>query len=312
MQADLAEGALVPELEFDGGTYRCFTAEDPASLPESRKLTLTPREFTRYCLDHDPSRFFACTQQDTLNTIFTSAQRETKDECQQLDLATSTYAKNQLNWLGLTLRLIVEGKAVLLGTSPPIDYRPLPVWFAKNYQPGGGHAVLAVGHLSYADLLRVEEQDRGLLGAGTFEALAGALDPAYKAMVDAGELPQDPEALRDVRVASTLGKIMQAEGGIVLFRNSWGERFGDEQIGAGGYQSITFELFANSVTLLESISTPSIPGVEWQPDLGPAYCPEMPAVETYDPWFTPQQQEALAAHFKAQWTKGSAPDCSTP
>jgi hypothetical protein len=150
----------------------------------------------------------------------------------------------------------------------PIDMtaKASAVWPARGNLPGGGHAVTAVGYLTADDLADPTEQHRGMLqrsdgAAAIFDRLAAAMEPEAGGRIDAAAAADEPDvALRDARAQSQLGAIVRNEGGIVLFRNSWGTRLGDLPIGVDGFQSMTFEYFLVAVQLVTARVVPPFEG----------------------------------------------------
>lgn len=299
MKADLAPGALVPELEFEGRLYECFAAGGPESVPPEKRLSVTPREFAHKCLGIQPKEYFAC-QNDLEQIAGEAVHGLPEDECAQARAAAeaigAALAKRNTEYLNLTMRLVDQGQAVMVGVMSPQDWGHLSVWFGRQLQWGGGHAVV-VGYVTYDELARVEEQARGMLGQGIFDGLAGAVEPEYAAKVAAGELPSDPAARRDARIATKLGKLIKEEGGLLLFRNSWGTKVDHVEIGVQGYQSMTFDFFLKSTTLVQSRANARVAGVSWERDAGPSYCPSS-ALPTVDPWLAKDHTADVTAFVR--------------
>jgi hypothetical protein len=300
LKAELAEGADVGELEFEGKLYRCFD-ENPDALPADKKLRVTPRELAHKCLRIEPKKYFAC-DFDRNQELATAMEATQGDECAKMragiDHLSKAMATRGVEWLDLTMRLLDRGQAVMMGVFSPANQGPQAVWRARGLEPGGGHAVTALGYVTYAELQKPEEQTRGMLGEGIFDRLAGAVEPEYQAKLDAHALPTDPAALRDARLATKLGMLLKDEGGLILFRNSWGRKVGDMAIGIDGFQSMTFDFFIRSLMLVQSRENDRVPGVQWQ-SAGPSYCPTI-ARFSNDPWLAQDHAARLKAAFAAE------------
>lgn len=281
MKAKLTAGAKVPELEFGGTLVPCF-AENPTP-----KLDVTPREFAAKCLGLDASTYFTC--EKDLGELGQEAEAATPGDgsCTHITAVAERMAKEMVRRnaqrLVLTLRLLDQGQAVVVGVKAPTDFRAASVWFGRGLTWGGGHAVLALGYVTAEELQRPEEQSKGMLGSGIFDRLAAALEPEYAAKLSAG-LPPSPEALRDLRSASILGRATRAEGGLVLFRNSWGTQFEGTPIGVDGFQSMTFDFFLKSTSLVQSRKNPRV--------LTTDACTT--ALPTADPWLAGDQVANVA------------------
>lgn len=308
IQAELAPGSSNVELEFDGKLYDCF-AKDPASVPADKKLRVTPRELAHKCLGVEPKQYVTCQAPGLLEEVEAGAANAEGDDCAKLargiDHVAKAYATRGVEWLELTMRLLDRGQAVTFGVDSPAGQGPQAVWRARGFEPGGGHAVLALGYVTYEELQKPDEQHRGMLGAGIFDRLAGAMEPEYQAKVDAG-LPSDPAALRDARVASKVGQLLKEEGGLVLFRNSWGKSVGDIAIGIDGYQSMTFDFFLRAAMLVQARSNEAVAGVAWQRDAGPAYCPTITTTRS-DAWLAQDHAARLRPYFAAKF---AVPQCA--
>jgi hypothetical protein len=300
LKAELEEGADVGELEFEGKLYRCFD-KNPDALPAEKKLLVTPRELAHKCLRIEPKKYFTC-DFDRNQELATAMEATQGDECAKMragiDHLSKAMATRGVEWLDLTMRLLDRGQAVMMGVLSPANQGPQAVWRARGLEPGGGHAVIALGYVTYAELQEPEQQKRGLLGDGIFDRLAGAVEPEYQAKVDAHSLPTDPAALRDARLATKLGQLLKDEGGLVLFRNSWGRKVGDMPIGIDGFQSMTFDFFIRSLMLVQSRENDRVAGVQWQ-SAGPSYCPAI-ARTSSDPWLAQDHAARLKAAFSAE------------
>ena len=168
--------------------------------------------------------------------------------------------------LQLALALLDRGDATLLGLTVPGDgQNAAPVWSTKRDVPaGGGHAVVAVGFVTADELGELREQSRGILANGLFDKLAATVEPGYAERLAAG-LPTDPTALRDLRVGSLLGQRLAEEGGLVVFRNSWGA-----SVGVDGHQAMTFDFYIRNGMLLQGRTQPRLGGVAWEGRACPA------------------------------------------
>lgn len=307
LKAEVGPESDVVELEFEGKLYRCFDPS-PETLPAEEKLRVTPRELAHKCLGIEPKKYFGCGI-DTMKELEDGAEATPGDDCAKLrggiDHLAKVSAERGVDWLDLTMRLLDRGQAVHLGVASPANQGPQAVWRARGLEPGGGHAVVALGYVTYAELAKVEEQERGMLGDGIFDRLAGAVEPEYQAKLDAHALPTDAAALRDARLATKLGTLLKDEGGLILFRNSWGRKVGDMAIGIDGFQSMTFDFFLRSAMLVQSRANSQVAGVQWQ-DAGPTYCPII-ARASRDPWLALDHAARLKEYFSARF---SAPQCT--
>ena len=308
LKAILRPDSEVPEVEFEGKIYSCF-AQDPSALPAEKKLRVTPRELAHKCFGLEPAKYFGCTA-SLPDELLAAASSIEGDDCTRLsgalDQVSKTYAQRGTAWLELLTRLLDQGQAVMVGVESPANQGPQAVWRARGLEPGGGHAVVALGYVTYAELEDPAQQTRGMLGEGIFDRLAGAVEPEYQAKLDAGALPTEDAALRDVRLATKLGKLLKDEGGLVLFRNSWGRTAGDVPIGIDGFQSMTFDFFLRSVMVVQSRSNVRVQGVGWQRDAGPTYCPAI-MTDGRDPWLAKDHSASLRAYFAARFP---APECT--
>lgn len=297
LKAELKPDALVPEIETSTEIYSCFD-QAPENLPASKKLTLTPREFAHYCLDIVPSDYFSC--ELDLQAIGAEVP-QVDDECAMARALAAhvgdVFAERGAAWLKLITSLVDKGQAVMAGVRTPPKGGEKALW--SNLEGfGGGHAVVIVGYLTYDELLDPTEQTRGLLADGTFDDLAGSLEPEYAAKVTGKALPTTPEALRDARAATKLGAAMQQEGGILLFRNSWGAKVGDFEIGVRGYQAMTFDFFMKAAMLIESRAHEKVTGVAWVKDSPTMYCPTSIAPPTRHAWLESDRKPAVRAFFE--------------
>lgn len=300
LDATFTDDARVPEVELDGKIYACFAKGGAASVPPEKRLALTPREVVHKCLDFDPKQYFSCALDLDALAKDAEARAGDGDECAKAravaDGVGAEMAKRGAAWLELTMRLLDRGQSVEVGVKAPKNWGTLSVWFGKGLAWGGGHAVLAVGYLTYEELGRVEEQSRGMLASGLFDELAGAVEPEFEAKRASGGLPTDPAQLRDARLATKLGKLMKDEGGLLLFRNSWGEKAGDVTIGVRGYQSMTFDFFLKSLMLVESRTNRYAAGVAWPAEGEPAACPAVAAPS--DPWLAADHGASVGAFLR--------------
>lgn len=252
LKATLQPNARLPQVELDGKIYDCF-ATNPSTKP---RLSVTPKEALKMCFDFEPAQYFTCefdaqaelTKLDRNPDLVPSG-----DQCTDLKKAADLMAQAQYDKyrhsLQLALGLLEAGDAVMLGVAAP-QAMIQPIWSTK-LEPGGGHAVVAVGYVSYDDLGKVAEQSKGLLGNGMFDKLLGIVDPTHQAKIDAATT--DAEKM-EIRLNSPLGLRMKDEGGIILFRNSWGKKApgSDTPIGIDGHQAMTFDYFVRSGMIVMS------------------------------------------------------------
>jgi len=303
LKAKFTGDAKVPEVEYGNGIYSCFSKEGAEASPPNKRFTMTPREFAHACLNITPAAYFTCAHD--LDGDFES--QPGADDCAKaqssLAMLPGLYAQRSTSWLNLTMSLLDRNQAVMVGVKAPSENQQLGVW-SERFPPGAGHAVLALGYTTYEELTKPEEQSRGMLGQGIFDKLAGSIEPEYLAKA----LPTDPAARRDARVASRLGRVMRAEGGMLLFKNSWGTKVGDVAIGVDGYQSMTFAYFMKALMLVQSRTTPVVRNVAWQ-DGGPDYCPSRINIPTTDPWLQANHSEIVAKGMR-ETLKKALPQCN--
>jgi hypothetical protein len=298
-----------PEFEYQGEIYSCFAADGPESVPEAKRIAVSPREYLEMCFDLDPKSYFTCAFDSAKAEQEAEAAVTATDECGHAKQAADHMAKSMLDAnqkaLKLAIATIDKGQAALLGVLAPASPANLGgVWSAKNLKIGGGHAVLAIGYLTYDELASGEEQDRGMLKTGLFDKIAASVEPDYAARIQAGDLPTDREALRDVRIATKLGLRMKDEGGIVLFRNSWGssvtinEQGQQLEIGIKGHQAMTFEFFLKTGLLSQGRQNARVPGVGWSRTSGPAFCPSV-VQTTHSAWLNGDHLDKMKTHIRA-------------
>lgn len=304
-KARLQPGARVPEIEFEGKLYSCFAEGGPESVPPSKRLAVTPREFVKMCFDLDPKWYFSCEFNLGATAQQLEAELKIEDECESVSqvidrLAVSMLERNRAS-LKLTLALLDQGDAVFMALNvpaPPANL--LAVWSTRRFQQGGGHAVLAVGYVTYDELADPAEQNRGFLKDGIFDKLAAAVEPAYAEKLQQG-LPSDPVALRDVRVSSVLGERLKTEGGLVLFRNSWGTSIQGHPVGVDGHQAMTFDFFLKNGMMILGRTQKRLPGVAWQPEAGPVYCPSTIALPHGGAWLNGDLVDGIRTHLRSQF-----------
>ncbi len=311
VKAKLLPNALVPSVEYGGKIAACFSADGAASAAADRRLALTPREFAQFCLGITPKPYFTCQApsiEQTANAVEAEAPAPAPGDCAGtralVDKIGAADADAKDRFLALTMSLLDRGQAVVVGVSSPAQAGHAALW--PDVLPlGAGHAVLALGYLTAEELADVREHGRGMLGNGTFDRIASKIEPEYAAKLAAG-LPNDPTALYDLRLASKLGKFTASEGGLLFFRNSWGEKLGDVEIGANGYQSMTFTYFAKSFMLMQSRTNPAIANVAWSTEQGA--CPTAIGVAGQDAWFSrPTKGRAVA---DALWSQAKPATCA--
>jgi hypothetical protein len=265
VKARLSSTAKVPALTFEGKSAMCFSKDGAAAEPENRRLALTPREFAHYCLGITASPYFMCQPSlgESAARLGAGDLEPDPNDCAgtrgTLEKVARDHAEQKDRVLALTMGLVDRGQAVMLAVASPAQAMASAVW-PDALPVGGGHAVLALGYVTAEELANPNEQDRGLLAA-TFDRIASKIEPAYEQQLAA--FPTDKTRKRDLRVQSRLGKLAAAEGGLLFFRNSWGEKVGDVEIGAGGYQSMTFAYFAKSLVLVQSRRNDTIENVTW-------------------------------------------------
>lgn len=85
-----------------------------------------------------------------------------------------------------------------------------------------------------------------------FDAFAERMEPSYAQRIEKALASEDPEQISSVRAESMFGARVLAEGGMVLFRNSWGSELGEVEIGVDGFQSMTFTYFLSRLMLVEA------------------------------------------------------------
>lgn len=300
VRAGLLPNHRNPELELDGKIYRCFAEGGPESVPPSQQLAVSPREYLEMCFDLDPSAYVTCgfDAEATANAI--EGTLHTTDQCEGLkqvaDGVGAAMAAANAKSLKLTLALLDQGQASLLGVTAPASPDNVRGVWSSVFGQGAGHAVLAIGYLTYDELASGEEQPGGVLATGIFDKLAASVEPAYADKLAAG-LPTDKAALRDARLGSRLAIRMKSEGGIVLFRNSWGASIpiqggGTMSIGIDGHQAMTFDFYLKNAIIMQSRSNLRVQGVDWQVGAGPAYCPSNVQVAQGGDWIS--SPEAVA------------------
>lgn len=249
LKATLQPNAKVREVEFEGKFYQCF-----ASDPEAKaRLAVTPKEALKMCFDVNPAEYFSCSfDAEKKFGELDATMQSSGDKCTDVKAAADAVAKahyeSYRHNLQIMLGLLEAGDAVMIGVRAPTAMIN-PVWTSR-LDLGSGHAVVVVGYLSYEDLGKVSEQSRGILGNGMFDKLISIVDPSYPAKIAAATTD---EAKMQVRLNSGLGARMKDEGGLLLFRNSWGTKApgSDTPIGVDGHQAMTFDYFVrSSMTML--------------------------------------------------------------
>ncbi|MEM6289779.1 MAG: C1 family peptidase [Myxococcota bacterium] len=259
VQAELMEGAIVPEVEVrltDGSILLLPCFSDRAS---EVTFDVTPREFLGACFDHDPADYYAC-QTDLPEFV------EREDDCSSLlgyvD-GWQTTLNARLSKLATVLHSLDHQEAVFVGVDTPylLENKSSPLWHSQSYL-GAGHAVTAVGYITADKLGDPDEQSVGLLeGPSMFDAFADQMEPDYGWMIQTARASGDAEWVAEVRTESALGQRVVAEGGMILFRNSWGSELGDIEIGVDGFQAMTFRYFLARLMLIEA-----------RGDVGPEVC----------------------------------------
>lgn len=313
IKAKLQPGAKVPEIEFEGNIYSCYSAEGSAATRPERVLRVTPRELLSMCFDFQPASYFTCSfDLAKVGQAIEASVGNIEDECARASEVatrlTAPWLEANRKSLSVALSLIDSGDAALIAVNAPASpNNALPVWSTKSYQSGSGHAVLAVGYLTYEELASASEQSRGLLATGMFDRLAATVDPDFEARLRAG-LPESQVERRDLRVRSRLGERMKTEGGIVLFRNSWGARVDDVAIGVEGHQAMTFDFFLREGLLVQGRKSPRAAGVDWR-DAEENACPRNVAFTKGGEWLT---NAARAAELTAHIRKLSIPATCNP
>jgi hypothetical protein len=312
IKARLEPGAKVPEVELDRTLAACFTSRD--DVPADRRLKLTPREFLKVCFDLDPKAYFTCGFDPEAAAEKAAESLKSTDDCgKAAEVAaaiTGPWLEARRKALTLTLALLDHGDATMLGVTAPASPNNIQaVWSTKNLVLGAGHAVLATGYVTFPELESAVEQSKGLLASGIFDKLAAMVDPEFAAKLAAG-LPADPALRSQARVASRLGQRMKTEGGLIVFRNSWGKKLGDVPIGVEGNQAMTFDYFLKTGMLVQGRSAPKIPGVAWNVGAGPDFCPATVDVPQGGGWLaSPDRLKELAAHVHALVVP---PTCAKP
>lgn len=282
LRATLQPNALVPQVELDGKIYDCFAA-DPSTRP---RLDVTPKEAMTMCFDVDPSQYFTCgfDADAELQRISNDPSLEPSgDQCTDLkkaaDLMAAAQYEKYRHSLEIMLGLLEAGDAVMIGVHAPTAMAQ-PVWTSR-LDMGSGHAVVVVGYLSYEDLGKLSEQTKGLLGNGMFDKLIGVIDPGHLQKIAAA--PDDATKMQ-IRLSSGLGLRMKEEGGLLLFRNSWGTKApgSDTPIGVDGHQAMTFDYFARSgMTMLSRREKRLDALVSWSPD---GACPAATSLRLAGAW----------------------------
>ncbi len=250
VRAELLEGAVVPEVEVrlaDGSAsiLPCFTDREPELV-----FGVTPKEFLEACFDHEPADFYACH-----GVAPELVERE--DECSTLigfvDGWETTLAE-RMHDLATVLHSLDAQQAVFVGVDTPvlIENKASGLWHTSTFR-GSGHAVTAVGYVTADELGDPDEQFVGLLGSPSmFDAFAGRMESGYADRIEEALASGDPERVASVRTESMFGERVIAEGGMILFRNSWGAELGETEIGVDGFQSMTFTYFLSRLMLIEA------------------------------------------------------------
>ena len=299
-KATLEPGAKVPQVEFGDAIYDCF-ATDPST---KKRLAVTPVEALKMCFDLEPAQYFTCPFDAAAAGAEAEAAATETDPCAAAKhaaavMASKQYAANKQG-LEIALGLLEAGDAVMLGVTAPASPRNVfPVWSTKTLELGGGHAVIAVGYASWDDLNDVAQQKKGILANGMFDKL--------DAMVEAGHMEKiaaapDDAAKMQIRVQSALGQRMKDEGGLILFRNSWGAKVGDISIGVDGHQAMTFDWFMKTGMLIESRKEKRLGDlVAWNADNS---CPAPVAFSLTGAWGKQPALDGLTSYWTAQATAG--------
>jgi outer membrane murein-binding lipoprotein Lpp len=293
LKATLQPNAKVPQVELQGQFYDCFAA-DPGAKP---RLGVTPKEALKMCFDIDPSKYFSCSfdAEKKLQEL-DSSMASSGDRCTDLKTAADLVAKGQYETyrhsLQVMLGLLEAGDAVMIGVKAPTAMIQ-PVWTSK-LELGSGHAVVVVGYVSYEDLGKLSEQSRGILGNGMFDKLIGIVDPSYAAKIAAAT---DDAAKMQVRLNSGLGLRMKEEGGLLLFRNSWGTKApgSDTPIGVDGHQAMTFDYFVRSGMVMLGRQEKRLGSmVSWAPDNA---CPTQVSLNLAGAW----AEQPTNANVQKDW-----------
>ncbi|MBX3230042.1 MAG: hypothetical protein KIT84_25590 [Labilithrix sp.] len=291
MKATIAPNARIPEVELDGKHASCFSANPEAA---TNKLQVTPREALVMCFDFDPNRYFTCNFDAAAAGEAADAAATGDDECSLTSSAIEHMVDAQLaahkKSLQLALGLMDKGDAAFLALAvPAAPNNREPVWMTTvEMGAGGGHAVVGVGYVTAEEIDSVAEQSRGILVNGAFDRLAKSLDPDY------GPVPSDPAAQRDLRRSSLLGRIVRAEGGIVLFRNSWGSAVG---VDGDGTQAMTFNFFLRQGMLVQGRTQPRLGGVAWN---GSA-CPAATNLTYGGTWLETESRAPLQKYYREKF-----------
>lgn len=277
---NIIKGSIIPEVEDRTVPGKAKVVPCFSDRAEDTMLTVTPKEYLNMCFDFKPEQYFGC-KIDFENSADKVAQgRQIQEICKDIpkfasEITQSTFARRQ-SLLNLTVRLLQQKQAVFIGVKSPAQGQTLSVWYNK-LAPGAGHAVVAVGYLTADELKEKTHHAIGLLKDGTFDALSKSLDATLIAMGNIKEvsytiLPEDnAEAIYNKRLSSNLAKVILREGGVLFFRNSWGAKLDTLDIGAGGYQSMTFDYFLQNSSLVLSKQKKSMTDIQWSP--GPIVCP---------------------------------------
>ncbi len=250
VRAELLEGALVPEIEvrFEDGTAAilpCFTEGEPELV-----FDVTPKEFLDACFDHEPADFYAC--QGVPPELV-----EREDDCSTIVGFVDgweTTLQERMDDLATVLRSLGSQQAVVVGVDTPLllENKASALWHTSTYR-GSGHAVTAVGYVTAEEVSDPDEQFVGLLRTPSmFDAFAERMEPSYAERIGKALASEDPEWVASVRAESMFGARVLAEGGMILFRNSWGAELGEVEIGVEGFQSMTFTYFLSRLMLVEA------------------------------------------------------------
>ncbi len=285
-------------------TVPCFSQS-----AETPQLRVTPKEFLQLCFDHQPEEYFTCTSGPNFaaSTIrIPGGPSGLRQFCENPATYARQVARAFLERARLSLAILIDelkhGRTVEIGLASPdggsASHRAL---WSSNDESNAGHAVIAEGYISRDELRDLAEQKRGMLASGMFDRLAHTFDQNLfqegKISVDeVFQIPGNqatPEELRSLRLSSRFGKMVLEEGGIILFRNSWGPI----SIGSNGYQALTYKyLEANSFLILgrrlpinsdDPLALPTYPR-----DAAPG-CPQT-VLPVKGDWFQTQQDESRA------------------
>ena len=248
--AELAEGAIVPELETRDADGRLRLVPCFAESRGDQTFDVTPREYLEACFDHEPSDFYSC------NAEFPSSE-EQEDDCATLVANVDAWEGalfDRLDTLATVLRSLDEHEAVFVGVDTPLQLpnKTAALWTTRTYL-GSGHAVTAVGYITAEDLADPEEQRTGMLASPSmFDAFAASVEPEYVIRLEEAVANGDTQQLVELRTGSAFGQQVLDEGGMLLFRNSWGTQLDDTEIGVEGFQSMTFAYFLSRLVLVQS------------------------------------------------------------